>query len=269
MRREPAEGSPEALRTSTGAPGSALGSRVRRAVAQAGFDTRIMLRNGEQLLLTMILPAIVLILLSRLAVPGVQLAPGERWVDLAAPGVLALAVISISFTGQAIGTGFDRRHGVLRMLATTPLGRSGLLTGRMLAVLAGELVQVILLGALALILGWRPTASGIPAAVLLVLLGTAAFVALGLFLAGTLRAEAVLAGANLAWVLLLAGGGVVAPSNAMGAWGSVARLLPSGALGDGLRAALIEGRLDLFAVLVLVVWVTIGAGLTVRFFRWE
>ena len=57
------------------------------------------------------------------------------------------------------------------------------------------------------------------------LLGSAAFVALALLLAGTLRAEAVLAVANLVWVLLL-GLGVLVPTD----------LLP-GALAHGGRAA--------------------------------
>lgn len=240
---------------------------VSRAVAQARFDARIMLRNGEQLLLTLILPALLLIALSRFGLPGV--APTGRRIDTVAPGVLALAVMSTAFTGQAIGTGFDRRHGVLRMLATTPLGREGLLAGRMLAVLAVEVVQMVVLGALALALGWRPAVSGLPWAGLLVVAGTAAFVALGLLLAGTLRAEAVLAGANLVWVLLLAGGGVVLPTNAMGGWGSVARLLPSGALGDGMRAALQEGRLDAVAILVLLGWTAVGTAMATRYFRWD
>ncbi len=58
-----------------------------------------------------------------------------------------------------------------------------------------------------------------------------------LLLAGTLRAEAVLAVANLVWVLLLAGGGVVIPPHRLGRASILAALLPSGALGDGLRAA--------------------------------
>ncbi len=240
---------------------------VSRAVAQARFDARIMLRNGEQLLLTMILPALLLIALSRFGLPGVT-TTGRR-IDTVAPGVLALAVMSTAFTGQAIGTGFDRRHGVLRMLATTPLGRDGLLAGRTLAVLAVELVQMVVLGGLALALGWRPALAGAAWAGMLVVAGTAAFVALGLLLAGTLRAEAVLAGANLVWVLLLAGGGVVLPTDAMGGWGTVARLLPSGALGDGMRAALQEGRLDAVAILVLLGWTAVGTAMATRYFRWD
>jgi hypothetical protein len=49
---------------------------------------------------------------------------GVSRIDFATPGVLALAVVSSAFTSQAIATAFDRRNGVLRMLATTPLGRS-------------------------------------------------------------------------------------------------------------------------------------------------
>jgi len=244
-----------------------MSTAASRAVAQARFDARIMLRNGEQLLLTLILPALLLIALGRFGIPGVTL-PGRR-IDAVAPGVLALAVMYSAFTGQAIGTGFDRRHGVLRMLGTTPLGRGGLLAGRMLAVLVVEGVQMVVLGGLALGLGWRPEPGGLPWAVLFVVLGTFSFVALGLLLAGTLRAEAVLAGANLAWVLLLAGGGVVVPTGEMGGWGSVARRLPSGALGDGLRAALQDGRADGVAIAVLVAWTAVATAMATRYFRWD
>ena len=206
--------------------------------------------------------------LTRISYPDLGLPNGRR-IDVVAPGVLALAVMSTAFTGQAIGTGFDRRHGVLRLLATTPFGRSGLLLGRILALLLVQVVQVVVLGGTAVALGWRPERVGLVWAVPMIAVGTAAFVALGLLLAGTLRAEAVLAGANLAWVLLLAGGGVVVPSSTMGSWGDIARLLPSGALGDGLRAGLADGRLDGVALLVLGVWAGLGATAVARFFRWD
>ena len=65
--------------------------------------------------------------------------------------------------------------------------------------------------------------------------------ALALLLAGTLRAEAVLAVANLVWVLLL-GLGVLVPTDLLpGALGTVAALLPSGALGDAVRTSLVDG----------------------------
>ena len=153
-----------------------------------------------------------------------DLGPGPR-ADLALAGALALAVVSTAFTGQAISTGFDRRAGVLRLLGTTPLGRGGLLAAKCLAVLSVLAVQVVVLGALGLALGARPEAGGILPMLVSLLLGSAAFVALALLLAGTLRAEAVLAVANLVWVLLL-GLGVLVPTDRL-----------PGALGDGRGAA--------------------------------
>jgi ABC-2 type transport system permease protein len=250
----------------TADPGPAAAPVVRRVLAQARFDARSMLRNGEQLLLTVILPLLVLVGLSRSSV--VDLGDGPR-IGLAAPGVLALALISTSFTGQAIATGFDRRAGLLRLLGTTPLGRSGLIAGRVGAVLVVQVIQVLLLGAAAVLLGWRPDPAGIGPALLAGVLGTAAFVSLGLLLAGTLRAEAVLAAANLIWVLLLAGGGVVLATDRLGPVGPIVRWLPSGALGDALRSALASGGWPGRDLLVLLGWAVIGAVATIRWFRWD
>ena len=237
----------------------------RRVLAQAAFEVRAVVRNGEQLLLTLVLPVLLMVLVARTDV--VRLDSADR-IAVVAPGAIALAVLSTAFTSQAIATGFDRRSGVLRLLATTPLGRSGLLAGKVLAVLAVEAGQVALLGGIAVGLGWRP--EGLGAAALLVVLGTAAFVGLGLLVAGILRAEAVLAVANLVWVLLLAGGAVLLPADQLPApIAAVARLLPSGALGEGLRDAATGAGLDLGAVVVLLVWAVGSSALAARYFRWE
>ena len=136
-----AEGAPDR-------PSAASG--VRRALAEARFEAGIMLRNGEQLLVALVLPALALVGLTRAPWPG--LGPHPR-IDVVAPGVLALAVVSSAFTAQAIQTGFDRRYGVLRQLGTTPLGSGGLLAGKAMAVLVVLAVQVIVLGGLALLVG--------------------------------------------------------------------------------------------------------------------
>lgn len=259
-----------------GAPASGgnAASPARRVLAQAGFEARAVLRNGEQLMLVAILPALVLVGLSRSSIVALETAGVPR-VDVVAPGVLALAVMSTSFTSQAIATAFDRRAGVLRLLGTTPLGRGGLVAGKVLAVLAVQAGQAGLLGGLALLLGWAPRWSGTPLALLAIVLGTCAFTALALLMAGTLRAEAVLAGANLLWVLLLLGGGVVVPPEQLpGALEPVARLLPSGALADVLRSAWGAGPAGSpaggwTAVAVLGGWAVVLAAAARRFFRWS
>jgi ABC-2 type transport system permease protein len=253
------------------APAPAAAPALRRVLAQARFDVGVMLRNGEQLLLTLVLPLLLLAGLSRTGAISLGSGVGDpaSRVAIVAPGVLALAVMSTAFTGQAIGTGFDRRNGVLRLLGTTPLGRGGLLAGRVLAVLVVEAVQLVVLVPAALLLGWHPRAAGLLPALVGAGLGTAAFVALGLLLAGTLRAEAVLAGANLVWVLLLAGGGVVIPPERLGPLAGVARALPSGALGDVLRTALQHGRWSGSGFVVLLGWGVVAAAAAARWFRWD
>jgi ABC-2 type transport system permease protein len=242
---------------------------LRRIAAQTAFETRMILRNGEQLLITIILPVILLIGLTKTDVIDIDTL-GHTRIDFLAPGVLALAVMSTAFTSQAIATAFDRRNGVLRLLSTTPLGRGGLLAGKVLGVLVVEVVQVIVIGAVALGLGWHPHAAGIPAALLAVLLGTAAFTSLALLLAGTLRAEGVLAVANLLLVLLTVAGGVLVPAAQLpGALEQVALLLPSGALGEAMRGALLDGTVPAFSVVVLLGWTAAlgwGAG---KLFRWH
>ncbi|MBM6399545.1 ABC transporter permease [Phycicoccus sonneratiae] len=237
-----------------------------RVLAQARFETRMLLGNGEQLLVSVLLPAIALVGLTLASVP--DLGAGRR-VDLATAGTLALAVLSTAFTGQAIATGFDRRAGVLRLLGTTPLGRGGLLAGKALAVLGVLAVQVVVLGGLGLALGWRPVAAGLLPALVSLLLGTATLVALALLLAGTVRAEAVLAVANLVWVLLL-GLGVLVPTSVLpGPFAGVAAVLPSGALGDALRASLVSGEWPWGPWLVLVGWAAAGGAAAARWFRWS
>jgi ABC-2 type transport system permease protein len=229
----------------------------------------MLLANGEQLLVSVVLPALALMGLSITTV--LPLGPrddlGQR-ADLALAGALALAVVSTAFTGQAISTGFDRRAGVLRLLGTTPLGRGGLLAAKCLAVLSVLGVQVVVLGALGVALGARPEAGGIAPLLVSLLLGSATFVALALLLAGTLRAEAVLAVANLVWVLLL-GLGVLVPTALLPAGlGTVAALLPSGALGDAVRLALVDGGWPWAQWAVLVGWGLVGGLLARRWFRW-
>lgn len=237
----------------------------RRVLVHAAFETRAVLRNGEQLLLTVVLPVLLLVTVARTDV--VDLGTADR-IAVVAPGALALAVLSTAFTSQAIATGFDRRWGVLRLLATTPLGPDGLLAGKALAVLAVEAVQLVLLGTVAVALGWRPT--GFAAAALVLALGTAAFVALALVVAGTMRTEAVLAVANLLWVLLAAGGGVLLPLDLLpDGVASVVAWLPSGALGEGLRTALAGGGLAVAPTVALLAWTAAGTALAARFFRWS
>lgn len=255
----------------TFAPRPGAAPLLQQVRAQTLMEARLMLRNGEQLLLAVVIPLLVLV--------GGVLAADRLDLDLAdgtplevlTPGVLALAVMSTSFTSLAIATGFERRYGVLKRLGTAPLPRSGLLTGKIGALLLVQVLQVVVVVGTALVMGWRPTAGpvGVLGAVVAAAAGTAAFASLGLLIAGTLRAEATLAAANLIYLLLMTGGAVVLPASTYGGYGDLAAWLPSGALGEGLRAALLDGAFPWLAVLVLLGWTTVGTVLTARTFTWE
>ncbi|MDF1602359.1 ABC transporter permease [Nocardioides sp. YIM 152315] len=246
------------------------GATLRRQVlAQARMEARLMLRNGEQLLLAVVVPVLVLI---GGVTAGEHLAldleTSRPLVDIFTPGVLALAVMSTSFTSLAIATGFERRYGVIKRLGSSPLPRSGLLAGKVGALLMVQLLQVIVIGAVGQLLGWTPE-PGVLGVALAILLGTAAFASLGLFVAGVLRAEATLAVANLVYLLLMAGGGVVLPLSAYGAFGDVVRWLPSGALGEAMRTAFLDGGVAWRDLGVLIIWAVLGTALTARTFKWE
>lgn len=251
--------------TYTPKPGAAPLSRM--IAAQAALETKMLLRNGEQLLLTVVIPTLLLALFS--SVDIVDTGAGKA-VDFLAPGILALAVMSTAFTGQAIATGFERRYGVLKRLASSPLPRWGLMTAKTASVLVTEVLQVILLTVIAYALGWSP--HGDPLSVLLLLvLGTAAFSGLGLLMAGTLKAEATLAAANLVFLLLLVGGGVIVPLDKFPSGAQdVLGLLPISALSDGLRDVLQHGAGTPWADLgILAVWAVVGLAAAGRLFRWE
>ena len=250
------------------APGAA--PLPRMIGAQAGLEVRTLVRNGEQLLLTLIIPVLLLVVFSSEAL--ISVGPGSR-IGFIAPGILALAVMSTSFTSLAIGTGFERRYGVLKRLGATPLSRGGLIAAKAVTVLAVEAGQVVLITVVSALLGWRPfvTLASVVFALLVIVVGSAAFSGLAMLMAGTLRAEATLAAANLIYLVLLGVGGVVFPLSKFPAGvRPVLRALPSAARSDGLRSVLRYGSgLPARDLLVLVIWAIVAMGLAARLFRWE
>lgn len=229
---------------------------------QARTETTLALRNGEQVLLTLLIPLALLVGLTVLTI--VPLASPR--IDAVAPRIIALAIMSSAFTSQAISLGFDRRYGVLKRLAATAIPRWLIVGGRMTSAAAIVVIQIVILGIVSAILGWQPTASGIGWAVLLVVLGTAAFGALGVLLGGSLRAEIVLALANIIWfVLLLAGGAGIASTAMPHGMSDVMLLLPSGALAEGLYTALGHGTAPPWeCAVVLLVWGAVAAIVATR-----
>ena len=244
-------------------PAGAAAPRARRIRAHGLTEATLTLRNGEQLLLALVIPVGLLVGGLRFGSP-LGLDP-TTW----PASVLALALWSTSFTSLAITTGFERRYGVLERLAATPITRADLLIGKALAttLLAGG--QALVIAAIAVALGWRPhpdlpstllLLAGVPAAI-------AAFAALALALAGSLRAEATLALANLCY-LIGALAGIVIPADGLPApAATLVSLLPTAALGTLLRAWA-TGATAVTQVLILFAWAVLATLFARKVFRW-
>src|SRR5947208_7674327 len=110
-------------------------------LAQTAMELRLTLRRGESVLITIVVPALLLVFFATVAVLPAP-AGGASAVDALMPGVLAFAVMSTAMVSLGIATAFERQYGVLKRLGGSPLPRPVLLAAKMLSVAAIELVQV-------------------------------------------------------------------------------------------------------------------------------
>jgi ABC-2 type transport system permease protein len=240
---------------------------TRAVLAQAGMELRLLVRSGESLVVTVGIPLGLLVFFS---VVDVLPTGDEPAVDFLVPGVLAISVAATGLVAVSIQTAFERKYGVLKRLGGTPLTRSGFLVAKGLAVAAILLVQLALTVAVALgLLGWSPRGGGLLAPAL-VLLGAVCFTALGLLLAGTLRAEATLALSNAAFLVLLLISGVTVEVDALpDAVAALGQALPLGALGTALRVAFAGDGLAVGPTAVVATWALGAIVVAARRFRWE
>lgn len=249
-------------------PNSKAASLGRQILTQTQFELLLTLRRGENVLITLIVPVGLLIFFTSL-----NIAPtiNGRAINFLLPGILALAIMAAGMVNLGIATAYERYYGVLKRLGGSPLSRSGLIIAKVLSILIVEILQVILLVGVAIIFyGWQP--GGSPLLVLVAMaLGTVTFAALGLAMAGALRAEITLAGANALFLLfVLLGGGILPLSHLPSAIVAVVQLLPSAALTQALQATMTNGApFPGFALLILVIWAVVILLVAIRTFHWE
>jgi len=241
---------------------------VKIALVQLRAEVRAVARHGEQLLLTLGIPVLLLVFFSLVDV----LPTGTKDpIDFLAPGILALATMSTAMVSLGIGTGFERSYHVLKRLGVTPLGRPRLIGAKIGSVIAVQIVQFAILIPIAFALGWNPPSPNWALAIAGVVVGTMAFAGIGLSLAGRLPGEVNLAAQNgLYLVLLLLGGMVIPFAKLPSGIRTVAHLLPSGALADVLRDALSDaGTQPGKSWVVLGIWAVVMPVAAARLFRWD
>ena len=234
----------------------------RMTGAQTRIELTLFLRNGEQLLVALIIPLAALIALVAIDFGAVP----EPRVDHAIAAVLAMSVMGTSFTGQAIAVAFDRRYDALKRLGGTPLPPIVIIAGKIQATLILVAGQTVILGAIAVAMGWRPEPLGILVGALMIALGSAAFSSMGLLLGGTMRAEIVLGLANLIWFVLIGAAGLaIGVAELPSRVADLLVVVPSYALTEALLAA-DTGGLPVLPALVLLCWTGVCGGFAVRHF---
>ena len=241
----------------------------RLLLHQARTELMMTLRQGERVLVTLFIPILLLIVFNALKV--VPTPAGESTTDFLLPGVLGLAIISAGLVSLGIATAYERNYGVLKRLGSSPLSHSALILAKIISVLVLELIQTVVLVAVAILFyGWRPAGS-LPLALLAAILGTVTFAALGLAMAGGLRASTTLVGTNTLYLIFVFIGGGIFPLDRFPApLASLAQLLPAAALTQGLQNTMVAGQpFPTGALVTLAVWAVIALAVAIKTFKWE
>jgi ABC-2 type transport system permease protein len=247
---------------------SAAAPFLRQVLTQVKYELLLTLRRGENILVTLIVPVLLLIFFTSL---NIIPAKNGSSINFLLPGILALAIIAAGMVNLGIATAYERYYGVLKRLGSAPLSRSALIIAKVISILILEIVQVLLLvGVAVLLYKWQPAGSALLALGVIVL-GTVTFASLGLAMAGALRAELTLAGANALFLLfLLIGGGILPLEHLPTVLADLAQILPAAALTQLLQASLTNGAtLPISPLIVLAVWAVVILLVAIKTFRWE
>lgn len=203
-------------------------------------------------------------------VEGVRL----RYVDFLMPGILGVNVMQLAVFSVAFALVVDKRRGVLRRIMATPLRPERFLVAHVLTRLVLAAVQVmILIGVAVVLFGVRPV-GGIPALLLVALLGCILFLTIGFALAGWAETEnQVPAIAQLITLPQFFFSGVFFDKSASPELiRPITERLPLTILNDALREISVQGatlwdvRLNLLGLLL---WTLVGYLIAIRFFRFD
>jgi len=250
------------------APSSAAAPVAKQILQQVKFELLLTARRGENVLVTLILPVLLLVFFTSL---NIVPATNGKAVNFLLPGILAVAIIAAGMVNLGIATAYERYYGVLKRLGSSPLARSSLIIAKIVSILLLEVVQVIVLVGVAVVLyGWQPAGSAL-LTLLTIALGTVTFASFGLAMAGALRAEATLAGANaLFLVFLLIGGGILPLEHLPPLLAQIAQILPAAPLAQALQATMNNGStFPASQLLTLAIWAIIILIVAIRTFKWE
>lgn len=238
--------------------------------------TRVFWRVPVAAFFTVAFPLMFLVLFNLLNTGAeVDVLGGIAFAQFFTPAIAVFAVVTACYTNVVISTAIDRDEGILKRVLGTPLPRGTHVAGRVLAAAGTGLTSVVVMFLVGVALfGVEVLWGRLPMAVLVLVLGAAAWSGLGLAVASTIRnAQAAPAVANATILPLAFISGVFFPAEAGPEWlATVAGWFPLrpfvAAFSDQWNP-LIEPSFPVWDLVILAVWGVLGGIVAVRRFRWE
>ena len=258
-----------------GGPGSEFdGIRVQRAVYTTLADLVTLAHEG-----TVDAAALAALNEAPRALTLEVRAAGERrripsGFEQAVPGTMVMFTLLVMLTSGTVLLVIERREGLLRRLAATPLTRGSVVLGKWGGKLTLGLVQIafaLLAGQLLFKHDWGPR---LPMVLLVMLTYAALVAALGVLLGSLAKTEGQAIGLGVLAANVLAGlGGCWWPIEITPLWMQrLALALPTGMAMDSLHRLVSFGRPAASALphlLALAALALVAGGLATRFFRYE
>jgi ABC-2 type transport system permease protein len=227
-------------------------------------------RNREAAFFSFLFPILLLLLIG--SVYGDEPIEGVSAATFLLIGLLGYGVSANAFAGLAITLVIRREAGLLKRVRGTPLGPATYLVaviGSTVVVIALEVIAQLLIGVYVLDADWpeRPLAF-----VFAILLGAAAFAALGIAITTVVRtAEGSSAVVNAIYLPMAFISGVFFSTAEMPAFlEAISEVLPLTYFLDLIRASFVGGEtLTSSATAAVAVWGLAGLAVALRGFRWE
>lgn len=260
-----------------------LGLSWRRTV----IELRQFWRTPTRLVFTFMLPVLFLVVFSAIfgseEIHGPPGQPTLKFRDYFVPGIIAVGIMSTTFSNLATSIPIERSLGVMKRLSGTPLPREAYFAGKLGMVLVVTTIETILLLLVGVVVfGVQlPTDAGHWFVLIWVfLLGTASCSLVGIAYTRLIRtAESAIAIVQMPYLILQFISGVFFQYSSIPTWmQKIAILFPLKWLAQGMRYSFVPEWLEKREyggtqlpeiALILAAWTIAGFVLAVLFFRWN
>ena len=247
------------------------------AIHQYRYDQRLFWREPAAVFFTVALPLIFLLLFTSIF-GSEDVERGGQEISYATyylPGILALSLVSATFVNLAISLTISRERGELKRVRATPVPIWVIIAGRTLTAACVTAVMTVVVTTIgAVFYGVEVPTTTLPAVLLSLLVGTAAFSALGFAFAAVVPSQNAAPPMSNAIVLpLYFISGIFIPSDQVPDWmDTVASVFPVKPLFDALLTGFdpftTGAGLELGKLAIVAAWGVAGTLFAVTRFRW-